>query len=285
MSKNTSVLLMASLSAIFLTACAAPSHSSTSTGSVNHSSKVSQSPRSPATATSSSDKHPSTSTSATAAPLTFDEGMQILRRSVYKDVIEDSPQLVSNQDQKLVISSYAGAKDVNYFTLTLTKNNHVRIHAEFNTVDSGKVIHRHDVNLPEYQTVARSSSNTALATSNPQTDQVLAKFIGKWKKSDKFVTNSDGKRYEYAQLFHGKAHSITLGATYADLTKYSVLSCKSLGNNDYALKVEVPLSHEIDTFYLHYYSKSHIGVKNGSSGSFIEYNSKAPVLNYNAAEC
>ncbi|MEI2593215.1 hypothetical protein AAHH59_06180 [Pediococcus acidilactici] len=289
MTKNTSMLLITIMSALLLTTCTAPSHSSTSTGNASHSSKkVSKNHRTTTPAANSSKQH-STNAPTTGKPLTFDEGMQILRRSVYKDLLADSPQLVSNQPQKLVISTYAGAKGINYFTLTMAGTNQVQIHAKFGTLDGGKFTQLHDVNLPEYQTITRASSNksasnTVSKSSAFQTNQVPTKFIGKWKKSDKIVTNSDGKRYEYAQLFHGRPHSITLGTTYADLTKYTVLSCKPLGNNDYVLKVEVPLSHETDTFYLHYYSKDHIGVKTSSSNGFMEYNSKAPVLNYNATE-
>ncbi|WP_259767811.1 DUF4767 domain-containing protein [Pediococcus pentosaceus] len=63
----------------------------------------------------------STKSESTSAPLTFDEGMQILQQSNYKNYLNESPKLVSSDKQQLVISSLAGAKGINYFTLTLEK--------------------------------------------------------------------------------------------------------------------------------------------------------------------
>lgn len=91
--------------------------------------------------------------------LTFNEGMEILRQSIYKDYLQESPQLVSNDKQKLVISSLSGAKGINYFTLTLEDNNQVKIHAEMGSIQGGprNQFNATD-NIPEYQTVKRLNS-------------------------------------------------------------------------------------------------------------------------------
>ncbi|APR28940.1 DUF4767 domain-containing protein [Pediococcus acidilactici] len=103
--------------------------------------------------TSSSSKTPEVS------PLTFEEGMQILQHSIYKDCLGEDSQLVSNKPQRLVISAFSGARGINYFTLTLEKNNQVRIHAEIGSLEGGP---RDQFNagshIPEYQTVTRTGS-------------------------------------------------------------------------------------------------------------------------------
>lgn len=214
--------------------------------------------------------------------------MQILQQSVYKDYINDSPQLVNNDNHKLVISAYAGAKGINYFTLTPSGSNQVKIHAEFGTLDGGKFTNLHDVDAPEYQTVTRPNATASTSSNDNDSSSTIqsvpAKFIGKWKKTDSFKTESDGKKYEYAKLFHATSNSILLGETYTDCYKYTVSSCKSLGPNDYAVETKVPITNESQTIYLHYYSKDKIGEKFNSSDDFTIFDSRAPVLNYDASE-
>lgn len=104
----------------------------------------------------------STKSESTSAPLTFDEGMQILQQSNYKNYLNESPKLVSSDKQQLVISSLAGAKGINYFTLTLEKNKQIKIHAEMGSIEGGP---RNQFNatdhVPEYQTVTRSTTSNS----------------------------------------------------------------------------------------------------------------------------
>lgn len=116
------------------------------------------------------------------------------------------------------------------------------------------------------------------------TSTVSDKFIGKWKKTKNFETDSDGKKYENALLFHGKADSIMLGATGADKYEYTVSSCKSLGNNDYILETTAPITHDSQTIYLHYYSKDKVGEKFNSSDDYTIFDSKQPILGYDSFE-
>lgn len=293
MFKKISLLLVTGLSILLLASCKSTVNGNTANDS-SSSAKTSKSHTSESTSpsssssSSSSEEESSQDQSTTTSPLTFDEGMQILQQSVYKDYINDSPQLVSNDSHKLVISAYAGAKGINYFTLTLFGSNQVKIHAEFGTLDGGKFTNLHDVDAPEYQTVTRPNATASTSSNDNDSSSTIqsvpAKFIGKWKKTDSFKTESDGKKYEYAKLFHATSNSILLGETYTDCYKYTVSSCKSLGPNDYAVETKVPITNESQTIYLHYYSKDKIGEKFNSSDDFTIFDSRAPVLNYDASE-
>ena len=88
--------------------------------------------------------------------------MQILQQSNYKNYLNESPKLVSSDKQQLVISSLAGAKGINYFTLTLEKNKQIKIHAEMGSIEGGP---RNQFNatdhVPEYQTVTRSTTSNS----------------------------------------------------------------------------------------------------------------------------
>ncbi|KAF0506490.1 hypothetical protein JMK98_05245 [Pediococcus pentosaceus] len=293
MFKKISLLLVTGLSILLLASCKSTANGNTANDS-SSSAKTSKSHTSESTSpsssssSSSSEEESSQDQSTTTNPLTFDEGMQILQQSVYKDYINDSPQLVNNDNHKLVISAYAGAKGINYFTLTPSGSNQVKIHAEFGTLDGGKFTNLHDVDAPEYQTVTRPNATASTSSNDNDSSSTIqsvpAKFIGKWKKTDSFKTESDGKKYEYAKLFHATSNSILLGETYTDCYKYTVSSCKSLGPNDYAVETKVPITNESQTIYLHYYSKDKIGEKFNSSDDFTIFDSRAPVLNYDASE-
>jgi flagellum-specific peptidoglycan hydrolase FlgJ len=296
MVKNTSLLLVAALCTLLLASCKSTNHSTSNSANAESSvsskktSETSTDATSDSSSSSSSEKQSSQEQEKAPAPLTFDEGMEILQQSVYSGYLNEDPHLESSTDQQLVIISYIGAKGLNRFTLTPQGTDQVKIHAEIGSAQGGPPNQFNATDhTPEYQTVARPNAATSSSSSESTTDadttaSVPTKFIGKWKKTNRFITAENGKKGEDAYLFHGKADSIMVGETYTDAVGYNVTSCKSLGNNDYVLETEDGLSHEAKTIYLHYYSKDKVGFKTDPDDDYSIFDSREPVMNYDASQ-